>query len=492
MQGGASEPLWVGVDVGTQGVRTLAVTAEGRVAGRGSAPLTGRRDGVRHEQRPDDWWRAVVLATRRALQDAAADAVRGLAVCATSGTVLLTTPDGRPLTDGLMYDDARARDEAREVQEAGAALWDRLGHRIQPSWALPKVRWLARENPDVLSRARIAHQADVVTGRLVGRPVPTDSSHALKTGYDLFDERWPHDLHDRLGLPATLFPEVVRPGTVLGVVGADAAAETGLRAGTPVIAGMTDGCAAQLGSGTLRPGRWNSVLGTTLVLKGVTVSPVRDPAGVVYNHRAPDGNWLPGGASSVGAGVLDGAGDDLERLDALAARHEPSSAVAYPLVSPGERFPFLAPEAEGFMLGVPRDEGDRHAALLQGVALVERLALAYLRRLGAAVEGPVTFTGGAARSAYWCQLRADVLGRPARIPEHADAALGMAVLAACGTSPGRAPADVAESMVRVRTVVEPRPGMTARFGDAFRRLVDELERRGWLPSDVAAHAREHG
>src|SRR5690606_17922975 len=117
---------------------------------------------------------------------------------------------------------------------------------------------------------------------------------------------------------------------------------------------------------------------------------------------------------------------------------EPSSAVAYPLVSPGERFPFLAPEAEGFMLGVPRDEGDRHAALLQGVALVERLALAYLRRLGAAVEGPVTFTGGAARSAYWCQLRADVLGRPARIPEHADAALGMAVLAACGTSPGRA------------------------------------------------------
>ncbi|MFG2091525.1 MULTISPECIES: FGGY-family carbohydrate kinase [unclassified Spirillospora] len=491
MQAGSSGPLWVGVDVGTQGVRTLAVTADGRVAGRGSAPLTGRRDGVRHEQRPGDWWEAVTLATREALRDSAPEAVRGLAVCATSGTVLLTDPDGRPLTGGIMYDDARASAEARLAQSAGAPLWDRLGHRIQPSWALAKVLWLARDRPGVLSRARIAHQADLVTGRLVGEPVATDSSHALKTGYDLLGERWPRDLHDRLGLPATLFPEVVRPGTVLGEVGAEAAGQTGLKAGTPVIAGMTDGCAAQLGSGTLRPGRWNSVLGTTLVLKGVTASPVRDPAGVMYSHRAPDGAWLPGGASSVGAGVFAGVAD-LERLDGLAARHEPAGAVAYPLVSPGERFPFLAPQAEGFMLGTPRGEGDRHAALLQGVALVERLALAYVRRLGAAVEGPVTFTGGAVRSDYWTRLRADVLGRPARIPEHADAALGMAVLAAYGTMPGRSPAGVAESMVRIRTVVEPRPGMTERFDAPFGQLVDELEKRGWLPAEVAAYAREHG
>lgn len=491
MRTGASGPVWVGVDVGTQGVRALAVTADGRVAGRGSAPLTGRRDGARHEQHPGDWWTAVTLAVRAALRDRAPESVRGVAVCSTSGTVLLTDPDGRPLTGGLMYDDARASEEARRAQEAGAELWERLGHRVQPSWALAKVLWLARDRPGDLARARLAHQADLVTARLVGTPVATDSSHALKTGYDLLGERWPRDLHDRLGLPAALFPEVVRPGTVLGEVGARAAAETGLAAGTPVVAGMTDGCAAQLGSGALRVGRWNSVLGTTLVLKGVSEAPVRDPAGVMYSHRAPDGSWLPGGASSVGGGVLAGVAD-LPRLDALAARHEPSSAVAYPLVSPGERFPFLAPQAEGFMLGTPRGEGDRHAALLQGVALVERLALAYVRGLGAAVDGPVTFTGGAVRSDYWTRLRADVLGRPARIPEHADAALGMAVLAAYGTTPGRTPADVAESMVRIRTVVEPRPGMAERFAAPFRRLVDELENRGWLPSEAAAHAREHG
>jgi sugar (pentulose or hexulose) kinase len=484
--------VWVGVDVGTQGVRTLAVTADGRVSGRGSAPLTGRRDGARHEQSPAAWWTAVTLATREALRELDPDAVRGVAVCSTSGTVLLTDRDGRPLTDGLMYDDARAPGEARAAQDAGAELWERLGHRIQPSWALAKVLWLARTRPDDLDRARVTHQADLIVGRLVGHPTDTDSSHALKTGYDILAERWPRELHERLGLPATLFPGVVRSGTVLGEVGPDAAERTGLPAGTPVIAGMTDGCGAQLGSGALGLGRWNSVLGTTLVLKGVTAQPVRDPAGVMYSHRAPDDAWLPGGASSVGAGVLAGV-PDLERLDALAARHEPSSAVAYPLVSPGERFPFLAPRAESFVLGTPSDEGDRHAALLQGIALVERLALAYVQQLGASVEGPVTFTGGAARSGYWNQLRADVLGRPARIPEHADAALGMAVLAAYGTSrDDRSPADVAESMVRIRTVVEPRPGMNERFTAPYHRLVDELEQRGWLPAEAAAHARKNG
>ncbi|MFB9840722.1 carbohydrate kinase, partial [Actinoallomurus acaciae] len=85
---------------------------------------------------------------------------------------------------------------------------------------------------------------------------------------------------------------------------AAAAEVTGIRAGTPIVAGMTDGCAAQLGAGRLTPGSWNSVLGTTLLLKGVTREPLRDPYGVVYSHRAPDDVWLPGGASSTGAGAI--------------------------------------------------------------------------------------------------------------------------------------------------------------------------------------------
>ncbi|WP_420311718.1 FGGY-family carbohydrate kinase [Streptomyces sp. YS-B37] len=459
---------WLGIDLGTQSVRALLVTADGTVLGSGSAPLTGRREGVRHEQDPGEWWEAVRTASRAALSSPAGRGrIGGLAVCGTSGTVLLTDPQGRPRTPGLMYDDGRAVDEAA-----------RLG--MQTSWALPKALWLL----DAYGPGRVTHQPDVITAQLTGEAIPTDSSHALKTGYDAEHEAWP----PQLAHLADRLPEVVRPGTRLGEVCRTAAEATGIPAGTPVIAGMTDGCAAQIASGALRPGAWNSVLGTTLVLKGASPTPVRDDAGVVYNHRAPDGSWLPGGASSVGAGALP-PGPDPAEMDTRAAAYEPSGALTYPLASPGERFPFLAPEATAFTLGTPASEADGWAAVLQGVAFTERLCLDYLHHLGAPIDGPLTFTGGAARSAYWNQLRADILGRPARVPEQIEPALGMAVLAAYGTGEGRELAEVADRMVRIRTVLEPRASRTARFTGPYARLVDELETRGWLPTPVAAHAR---
>ncbi|MEU3937576.1 FGGY family carbohydrate kinase [Streptomyces sp. NPDC029044] len=480
-EGAGEGAAWLGVDLGTQSVRVLLVTADGTVLGSGSARLTGRRDGVRHEQDPLRWWAALCEASRAALGSAPPGRpVGGLAVCGTSGTVLLTDGSGRPVSPALMYDDGRARAQAARAREAGLA--------VQDTWALPKALWLLGEYGG--TPLRLTHQPDLIVGRLTGEPPPADSSHALKTGYDLAGDRWPEAALARLGLPEGLLPEVVRPGTRLGEVCPAAADATGIPAGTPVLAGMTDGCAAQIASGALRPGSWNSVLGTTLVLKGAARDPVRDPSGVVYNHRAPDGTWLPGGASSVGAGALAAhfPGADPAGMDAPARAYEPSNAVAYPLVSPGERFPFRAPEATPFVLGDPVEDADLWAALLQGVGLTERLCLDYLHHLGAPLEGPLTFTGGGARSPYWNQLRADILGRPARVPEQTEPALGMAALAAHGASGAGALADIAERMVRVRTVVEPRPGRTAVFAEPYARLVDALRDRGWLPGAVAAHA----
>ncbi|GGW80087.1 FGGY-family carbohydrate kinase [Streptomyces lomondensis] len=472
---------WLGVDLGTQSVRVLLVTADGTVLGSGSAPLSGRREGVRHEQDPVRWWQALCTASRAALGSAPPGTpVGGLAVCGTSGTVLLTDGSGRPVSPALMYDDGRAKAEAARAREAGLA--------VQDTWALPKALWLVGEYGPGL---RLSHQPDLIVTRLTGAPPPADSSHALKTGYDLEHDTWPEAAPARLGLPDGLLPDVVPPGTRLGEVSPAAADATGIPAGTPVLAGMTDGCAAQIASGALRPGAWNSVLGTTLVLKGAARDPVRDPTGVVYNHRAPDGTWLPGGASSVGAGALAAHFPDADPagMDERARAFEPAGAVAYPLVSPGERFPFRAPEATSLLLGDPADDAERWAALLQGVGFAERLCLDYLHHLGAPLDGPLTFTGGGARSPYWNQLRADILGRPARVPEQTEPALGMAALAAYGVSGAESLADVAERMVRVRTVVEPRPDRTAAFAEPYARLVDALRERGWLPAPVADHAR---
>ncbi|MDP2710387.1 MAG: FGGY-family carbohydrate kinase [Solirubrobacteraceae bacterium] len=467
----AGQPVFVGLDLGTSSARAFAVAADGSVLGRGSRPLRSRRDGIRHEQDPATWWDAAAVACRAALGEVAADRVAGVAVCGTSSTVLLVDRDGRPRTPALMYDDGRARAQARE-----------LG--LAPSSGLAKLHWLLEHEPAGAAASgglRLAHEPDVITRRLAGHAVAADASHALKSGYDPAAACWPPALARALD---GVLPDVVAPGAQVGEVCDEAAEQTGLPVRAPIIAGMTDGCAAQIAAGALRAGDCNSVLGTTLVLKGCSAQRIEDPAHGVYSHRSPDGSWLPGGASSSGAGVLAAGfpGRDLDALGDLAAAHERTRVLAYPLVSRGERFPFVAPDAEAFMLGAPQGDGEHVAALLQGMALVERLCLEQLRRLGAATGGRLSLTGGATRSRHLCQLRADALGRPVHLPEQSESAFGMAILAAAAAAPDETLAAVAQRMSRTREVLEPRDALREHLDEQYARFVVELRRRGWLPA----------
>ena len=483
----SGESMWLGFDLGTQGVRAAAVSDVGQVLASSAYPLSSRREGLRHEQDPEEWWDALVCVCRTVLVALPTQLVEGLAVAGTSGTILLINKSGNALTPGLMYDDLRAADETQRVNEVGGAVWASLGYRMQPSWALPKLLSLLREYRDKISSAQLAHQADFITRRLAGSEVPSDSSNALKTGYDLVNKCWPRKVFERLAVPEQILGEVVCPGTQIGTVCAAAAAITGIPAGTPIIAGMTDGCAAQIGAGALEVGSWNSVLGTTLVVKGVSGQLVRDPAGVVYSHRSPDGNWLPGGASNAGAALLAKrfAGRDLDRLSTQAAEREPACIIAYPLVARGERFPFVAPQAEGFIVGDASDEIGLFAALLQGVSFVERLCFDYLDMLGFSISGKLLLTGGGARNRHWCQLRANVLGRPVCLPENSEPAFGMAVLAA---SAGRHMPEVVKQMVRTRKAIDPQPHRITRLRELYVQFLEELKLRGLLPALLAEHA----
>ncbi|HEV7629130.1 MAG TPA: FGGY family carbohydrate kinase, partial [Streptomyces sp.] len=433
--------VWVGIDLGTTGARALAADREGRVLGRGAVPLTSNREGVRHTQSPDEWWTAAATACRQALQGVPAARIGGVAVDATSGTVLLADADGAALTPALMYDDGRAEQEAAEVNSCGEEIWQRLGYgRMQRSWGLPKLCWLLRHSDAARTPGvRLTHQNDYVNRWLTGHGTPTDSSHALKSGFDLTKDDWPWEVLERLTIPPDVLPPVVAPGTTVGRVCDAAAKPTGLPAGTRVTAGMTDGCAAQLAVGATGVGDVNSVLGTTLVVKGVSPHLPRDPAGAVYAHRSPTGLWLPGGASSSGGRALDAVfpSQRFAALDAAAEQHGPAGTVAYPLPGTGERFPFAAPEAHGFLLEAPGDrtddETERYRALLEGVAFVERLALDRLDLLGVPTDGRLTLGGGGTGSRVWSALRTDVLGRPAYVAEQHGSAFGMALLAA---SPG--------------------------------------------------------
>ncbi|WP_207782471.1 FGGY-family carbohydrate kinase [Phytoactinopolyspora limicola] len=484
----ASDQLWAGIDLGTQSVRVVIVDDGGTVLALGAAALESRRSAApdrHHEQDPRQWWAAIGEAARQAFASLPPPVIRrpvgALAICSTSGTIALTDASGAAVSQALMYDDARAVDELARINNS---VHHGGGPDVQLSWALPKIGWLLRRrHPDKAVRY-VAHSADVVAAALVGHRVCTDNSHALKSGYDLQHDRWDHQLMEAAGVDPAVLPDVVRPGTPLGVVTPRAAAHTGIPAGTPVVAGMTDGCAAQIAAGALSPGSWNSVLGTTLVLKGVSERLIDVAGGSVYSHRHPDGGWLPGGASNVGAGVLaDEFPDaDLDALSVAASGFEPASAVVYPLTAPGERFPFVRPDAVRFQAGDPGGPGERFAALLQGVAFVERLCFEHLAALGADTSGDIAITGGGTRNVYWNQLRADVLGRPLVLPATPEPAFGMAVLASARHDAVTARA---AGMVSRRGVVQPRPGGHERLSAGYVRLVAELVDRGYVEHDVA-------
>jgi len=454
--------LVLGVDLATAAVRVLAVDAgTGEVVGSASEPLpppTVPGPG-QQEQRPvhAPVARDVVRAVTAGLGPRAAH-VGALAVSATSGSVVPTDARGRPIGPALLYADQRGADLA---PAAGAAS------------TVGRLAWLAAAFPT----ARYLHVPDVVVADLSGRLV-TDTSHALKAGVDPVAARWPDRLLTAAGIPVAALPELVHPGDVVGEVRREVAADLGLPPGVEVVAGMTDGCTAQLAAGAVSPGRTTGVLGTTLVLKGVAVQEVTGLEGAVYSHLAPDGSWWPGGASNTGAGVLAGT-PDLAAADAAAARLGPSPWTAYPLPGKGERFPFARPDATAFLLGPGTPSApELHRALLDGVALVERLGLQRLAALGVGSTDH-RVVGGGTRSAVWTTIRASALGRPVSLPAEPSSAFGAAVLAAAVLTGDPVPA-TADRMVRSAAVVDPDPAQVGPLDEAYCRLTSELRHRGWL------------
>lgn len=479
-----SGDLVAGIDVATANVRVQVHDPAGSVLAQASRPLPApvRSAGGRSEQDATSWWPAVrdCLAECCAVLGPRSTAITSVAIAATSGTVVPVDGGGTPTGPALMYDDRRAERQAQLAVSAGAARWQRIGIVPSAGSGLARIAWLGDNLP--AGTARFCHTPDLLGWMLVGHPVASDTSHTLKSGYDPVRGEWAHEVFEALDVAPGMLPDVVWPTEVLGEIGADAAAVTGLPVGCLVRAGMTDGCAGQLACGAVDLGQFVTVLGTTMVLKGVSADLVHDPTGAVYNHLHPDGNWLPGGAANVGGSALsDVDGPELVELDRAAAQRGPATTVNYPLHGTGERFPFLAASATSFVLSEPVDRVDRHRSRLEGLAFCERLALERVAELGAPAAGPVRTAGGGARSEVWCRIRASVLERPVLRMSGASTALGAALLAASGSLHPHLSAAAVAMAPRGETV-EPVVPEVRPLQEGYQRFVAELRNRGWLPA----------
>jgi hypothetical protein len=422
--------LALGIDVGTSGVRAVALDAARTVVAAASAKLPpSRRIGAGLEQEPEDWWKATRACVAELARSIDLARVRRIAVDGTSGTLLLVDRDGRPLSPGLMYNDARATDAAARVARVAPPESGAHG----PTAALAKLlHLLAIGLPPETAHAM--HQADWIAGRLAGRFGFSDENNALKLGWDPVARSWPDWLR-QVELPLALLPEVLVPGARVGAAGPEARA-LGLPADAEIRAGTTDGVAAFIATGADTPGDGVTSLGSTLVVKLLSPAPLFAPGEGVYSHRLGE-RWLAGGASNSGGAALlvHFPADRIEALSGEIDPATPSRLDYYPLPAPGERFPVADPTMAPRVTPRPADDARFLQGLLEGIAGIEAAAYRRLAALGGPALRRVLSVGGGAGNAAWTEIRRRRLGVPVATVGRADAAFGAALLAQEGVPP---------------------------------------------------------
>ncbi|MGA8622356.1 MAG: xylulokinase [Candidatus Sulfotelmatobacter sp.] len=480
---------FLGIDIGTGGTRAVIVDERRRVVASGAeehVPFASPRLGWA-EQDPRDWWRACGVAVRRAL-DSLRDGEDRIACVGFSGqmhgAVLLDAHD-EVVRPALIWCDQRTEPQVQELSDRFGT--DRL---IQltcnpplTNFTLTKLLWVRDNEPQNWQRvSHVMLPKDYVRFRLTGERVidMADASGTLLL--NVAQRAWSSEVLSGTGIDRQLLPELCESPAVCGQVSVRGAEATGLRPGTPVVAGAGDQAAGAVGMGIVRPGRVSATIGTSGVVLAATDSPALDPVGRIHTfcHAVP-ARWHVMGVTQAaglsmrwfrdrfGAGPDDGR-DPYERLSEEAAS-APAGAdgVFWAPYLMGERTPHCDPHARGALLGLSASHTRAHVlrAVMEGVAFSLRDSLTIFREMNLPVER-IRLGGGGARSSLWRQIQADVYGHAVEVVEAEEgAAYGAAMLAGVGTGYWRSVDEACDAMVRTSQEIQPNPKDAAILDEAY-------------------------
>jgi xylulokinase len=475
-EGSRDPTVAVGLDIGTTGVKAVAVGAGGEVVGRAERgyQLSTPRPGW-SEQDPEDWWTAT-LAT---LSDLGPLEIAGIGLSGQMhGLVALDAAD-RVIRPAILWNDQRTAAECVEIEERIGL--DRLigltGNRALTGFTAPKLLWLRRHEPEHFGRiARVMLPKDYVRLRLTGEWA-TDVADASGTLLlDVSRRTWSADVLDALELSRSWLPTVLESPEVAGVT----VARDGLSQGIPVAAGAGDCAAAALGVGIDRPGPLSIVLGTSGVVFAALPSFRAEPQARVHAfcHAVP-GSWHAMGVMLSAAGSLQWFHDRLapdvpfERLAAEADAWGPGAeGLLFQPYLAGERTPHADPNARAAFVGleVRHDRGAMVRAVLEGVAFGLRDSLELLRGLGVEAES-ARVSGGGARSSSWLRILASVLGLPLESTAVEEgSAFGAALLGGVAGGMFSDVHDAVARCVRVGSTIEPDASQVPSYDHLYGRF----------------------
>jgi len=483
----ASKDLILAIDVGTGSVRAALVDLQGNIAAFDSreheqiVPRFGWS-----EQRPREWWEGTVASVRGVLGkvDQAPARVAAVAACGQMhGTVLLDDAGELVRETAPLWNDKRARDlvVAFGARHPASEYLPITANPPAPAWPGFKLQWFQRHEEAIYRRATtVLMPKDYINFRLTGIRALDITEGSLTFLMDARTFDWSPTMLDMMGLDGRKLPPIRRPTEILGPVTAEAARQTALLQGTPVLLSASDFPMALLGSGACRPGRGSDVTGTSSLATLVGERPIAHPE--IMNTATPNGLW--------GAFVIVDAGGDAMRW-ARRALHE--NAVDYdtivaraaeaPAGADGLFFlPFLSgerlgdhPNSRAQFFGLTASHGlpHLHRAVLEGVAFALRRSVGTMRKGGARLERLIA-SGGGAKTRLWLEIKASMLGTPVVVPAEPECGvIGCAALAATALGEFSTPAAAADALVRFEEEIAPDPAWQRRY-DAMAPIFDRL------------------
>jgi xylulokinase len=455
----------------------LIVDQHGRVVASATAehaPFASPQIGWA-EQQPDDWWAACTVAVPRALERAGlrGDDIACLGFSGQMHGAVMLDESGRVVRPALIWCDVRTGRQCRELTEKIGAerLIQLTCNPALPNFTLTKFLWVRENEPENWKRVRaVMLPKDYVRYQLTGDRA-TDMADASGTLLlDVANRRWSNEMLEAAEIDRDLLPALYESPDVCGKVSARAAAATGLKAGTPVVAGAGDQAAGATGMGIVTPGAVSATIGTSWVVFAATDAPALDRKGRLHTfcHAIP-GRWHMMGVTQAaglslrwfrdqfGAGTDDGQ-DPYERLTEEAATAPPGcNGLLFTPYLMGERTPHLDPRARGAFVGLTASHtrADVIRAILEGVAFSLRDTFSIFGEMNVPVRS-VRLGGGGARSALWRQIQADVYGHEIEVVAAEEgAAYGAALLAGVGARMWASVDEACASVVRVAKRVRP-------------------------------------
>jgi xylulokinase len=466
---------FLGLDVGTSGVKAALVDEKGAVKGSATAahPILTPHPGWA-EQKPETWWKSAVAAIKQALKTTKVkpSQVASIGLSGQMHSSVFLDRTNAVIRPALLWCDGRTTQECREITA-------RIGERQLREWVsnpalegftLPKVLWLKKNEPAAFDRlAKVVLPKDYIRYQLTDQLAtePSDASATLM--YDTANRRWSQPMMEAIGLEMSLLPEVGGSAEVLGWVSAKAAKATGLTAGTPVVGGGADNACGAVGVGLVSPGEAVASWGTSGTVLTPTASPMVDPGmrAHTFCHAVPD-TWYLMGVMLTAGGAFAWHKRELakeiaskknvnELLNREAVKIAPGAGgLTFLPYLQGERTPHRDASARGAFVGLSLAHTRAHMsrAVVEGICFGMRDSLSIIRDLAIQVDR-VLVTGGGAQSPFIRKMQADVYGLPVvRVNREEGPAYGAALLGAVGVN---AFADVAAACRATLKRLAPEP-----------------------------------